>query len=86
MNNNLNKFFKKPYSYDEIDHDLHASAMIQVVYFQFTSLSTVGFGDYHPQSDFERFICTFILLVGVLMFSFIMGYYIKIMDKVKEMS
>ena len=44
-----------------------------VVYFAFTTLSTVGFGDYHPKGEIERIITTFILLCGVACFSYIMG-------------
>ena len=46
------------------------------MYFAFTSLSTVGFGDYHPRSDEERVLCAFILLFGVAIFSYIMGNFI----------
>lgn len=47
--------------------------IIAVTYFAFTSLSTVGFGDFHPRSDAERLFCAFILLFGVAIFSLIMG-------------
>ena len=46
--------------------------IIAVVYFQFTSLSTVGLGDYHPRSDAERILGTIIILLGVLVTSFVM--------------
>ena len=39
----------------------------------FTSLSTVGFGDYHPRSDLERLLCSAILIFGVSIFSYVMG-------------
>lgn len=44
-----------------------------VVYFMFTTLSTVGFGDFNPKSEIERAIMTFILLIGVATFSYIMS-------------
>ena len=47
------------------------------MYYAFTSLSTVGFGDYHPRSDEERVLCAFILLFGVAIFSYIMGNFIE---------
>lgn len=50
-----------------------------VVYFMFTTLSTVGFGDYNPKSEVERVIMTFILLIGVACFSWIMGQFIQIL-------
>lgn len=57
------------------------SNALKVVYFSFTSLSTVGFGDFHPRSDTERLICAMILLIGVAVFSYIMGVFIEILDE-----
>jgi hypothetical protein len=42
-------------------------------------LSTVGFGDYHPENEIECMICAFILLFGVAIFSYFMGNCIKIL-------
>ena len=42
-------------------------------YFAFTTLSTVGLGDYYPVSDTERLAGSFFLLMGVAMFSYMMG-------------
>jgi len=50
-----------------------------VTYYAFTTLSTVGFGDFHPRSDAERAICAVILLAGVAIFSYIMGNFIEIL-------
>ena len=50
-----------------------------VVYFMFTTLSTVGFGDFNPKSEVERVIMTFILLIGVACFSWIMSQFIDIL-------
>ena len=50
-----------------------------VVYFMFTTLSTVGFGDFNPKSEIERAIMTFILLIGVATFSYIMSQFISIL-------
>ena len=55
--------------------------LITVTYFAFTSLSTVGFGDYHPRSDLERASCAFILLFGVAIFSIIMGSFTEILEE-----
>ena len=52
-------------------------------YFAFTTLSTVGFGDYYPYSDLERAIWTVILLGGVSMFSYIMGMFLEMLDNYK---
>ena len=53
--------------------------LVIVVYFAFTTLSTVGFGDFNPKSEIERIVTTFILLVGVACFSYIMGQFIDIL-------
>jgi hypothetical protein len=46
-----------------------------VTYFAFTSLSTVGFGDLNPRSNYERLFMTMVLLFGVAIFSFIMDIF-----------
>lgn len=61
------KFFKL----DTFKDNYHVS--VTVMYYAFTSMSTVGFGDYHPRSDYERVLVAFILLFGVTIFSYIMG-------------
>jgi len=43
------------------------------VYFAFTSLSTVGFGDFHPRSDVERLVGAAMLTFGVAIFSMVMS-------------
>ena len=61
-----------------------AENTIIVTYFAFTSLSTVGFGDYNPRSNIERIVCAFILLFGVAIFSYIMGNFITIIDQYQK--
>lgn len=58
-------------------------AMIVLCYFSFTSLTTVGFGDYNPRSDWERLFIAFGLLMGVAIFSVIMGIFMGIIDQYK---
>ena len=50
-----------------------------LIYYAFTSLSTVGFGDLAPRSDSERLFVAFMLLFGVAIFSYIMGVFIEIL-------
>ena len=52
----------------------------------FTTLSTVGFGDFNPKSEIERIMMTFILLVGVACFSYIMGQFISILLEVQTIT
>lgn len=51
----------------------HLDITLILTYFSFTSLSTVGFGDFYPHSDLERVLGAFILVFGVSLFSIIMG-------------
>ena len=46
-------------------------------------MSTVGFGDFTPQSDFERVGIISILIFGVALFSKMMSMFISIIDQVK---
>ena len=46
----------------------NAEQVIATSYFAFTTLATVGFGDLHARSDYERMFMAFIFLFGVLIF------------------
>jgi len=50
----------------------HWDKMILMTYFSFTTLSTVGLGDFHPRSNEERALGSIILLGGVLSTSIFM--------------
>lgn len=65
-------------AYNMEDRDSINSLSI-VVYFMLTTLTTVGFGDYNPKSEMERIIMTFILLIGVACFSWIMSQFMDIL-------
>lgn len=53
---------------------------ITFMYFSFTTLTTVGFGDLSPQTEYERLFGAFLLLFGVAIFSYCMGIFIEILD------
>ena len=57
--------------------------VIKLMYFSFTTLSTVGFGDFNPKSDYERLLCAFIMLFGVAIFSHILSEFTAIIDTLK---
>ena len=59
--------------------------MIKGQYYAFTSLSTVGFGDFHPKNNIERIVCSMVLLFGVMIFSYIIGVFNQMMDNFKAM-
>ena len=67
-----------------IYHHKKMHQMIIPMYYAFTSLSTVGFGDFHPKSNAERIFCTIILLFGVMIFSYIMGVFIEMIESAKQ--
>jgi len=69
---NMDKF----YTYFNLDQKTAPQLCVIVTYFVFTTLSTVGFGDFFPKSNFERIFWSIILLSGVSMFSYIMGNFI----------
>ena len=49
-------------------------------YFALTTLSTIGFGDYHPINSPERILMVFIFLIGVSIFSYLLGVFIEIIN------
>jgi len=55
--------------------------VVVILYFSFTSLSTVGLGDLHAISDIERISQSFVLLLGVATFSYIMNNFLIILNK-----
>jgi len=70
--------YQDNFMYESPDHP--TDIIVSTMYFAFTSLSTVGFGDYHPVNDIERVFGAFILLFGVAIFSIIMGNFIEILN------
>ena len=68
------------FSYYKINKKSDIENFIIMLYYSFTTLSTIGFGDYHPVSDEERIIVVCGLLFGVMIFSFSMGVFIQILQ------
>jgi len=59
--------------------------LLAVYYFSWTTLSTVGFGDFYPYSNIERVVMSITFLVGVSVFSFIIGELLEAFDKTKSL-
>ena len=57
--------------------------VLGVFYFAFTTLTTVGFGDLHPYSTIERSVNAFVLFLGVMIFSYIIGNFLNVIDDLK---
>ena len=51
------------------------------LYYAFTTRSTAGLGDFYPVSDIERLVGAFLLLIGVAIFSYIMGELLTMLVK-----
>ena len=60
--------------------DTEGTVFIKLIYFAMTSLTTVGFGDFHPRSDVERLYTAFGLLLGVAVFSLFIGNLLEMFD------
>lgn len=57
----------------KMDLDNGLLLTIKAMYFALTSLSTIGFGDFYPITDFERLLTSFVLLIGVMLFSYVLS-------------
>ena len=58
-----------------------SEVVIISLYYTLTSLSTIGFGDFVPQNSIERVVCSFILLFGVAIFSYIMNCLLELVNQ-----
>jgi voltage-gated potassium channel Kch len=54
--------------------------MVKNLYFALNTLSTVGYGDFAPTNESERYISLIIMLGGVAFFSYIMSNFIEIIS------
>jgi potassium voltage-gated channel Eag-related subfamily H protein 8 len=52
-------------------------SVIVLMYYSFTTLTTVGFGDFAPQSDAERIFISIGLVLGVSIFSYILSDFLE---------
>jgi hypothetical protein len=68
--------FKSTY-FTDVNEDSYR-ILVKMWYFGITTLSTIGYGDFHPVSMAERIIILPVLLFGVAIFSIIMSEYIEI--------
>ena len=77
--------FRDKYNMEE-PYRSQMQQIIIITYFSFTSLSTVGLGDYSPRSDYERLLCSIILLFGVAIFSYIMTIFLDILIDYRKLN
>jgi hypothetical protein len=55
---------------------------VAITYYAITTLSTVGFGDFHPVGDHDRVLMVIIFLVGNFLFSVILDTLCKLMREI----
>ena len=57
---------QEAYFLTELEGLPNYDSMVLLTYYAFTTLSTVGLGDFHPQNSIERLVCSGIMLFGVM--------------------
>ena len=55
--------------------------ILRSFYFALTTLSTVGFGDFSPKSDYERILGALMILFGVALFSIIISEFLDMVSR-----
>ncbi|EAR82348.1 cation channel family protein (macronuclear) [Tetrahymena thermophila SB210] len=54
-------------------------------YFVMTTITTVGYGDYTPQSNNEKIVGIIIMILGIAFFSYIMGNFTDVLTSQKKL-
>ena len=57
-----------------------------MIYYTFTTLSTIGFGDYHPCAEEEMILACCVFLSGVSVVSYLMGIFSEILKKFQKLN
>jgi hypothetical protein len=58
--------------------------LVITCYFALTTLTTVGYGDYVAQNNAERIFAIFIMLLGVAVFSYVMGSFTDLISNYEK--
>jgi hypothetical protein len=58
--------------------------MVKMWYYGITTLSTIGYGDFSPKSSPEKLVISFVMMIGVAIFSYIMGNFMEILMNYKK--
>ena len=70
----------------DLDKRQSAEVLLIMLYWAFTTLSTIGLGDYYPVSNYERSVMCVGFVLGVAMFSVIMKMFIRILNKMLKLN
>ena len=57
---------------------------ITLLYYSFTTLSQVGFGDFYPVNNDERILCAIYMFLGVTIYSFIGNNFAKMIENLRN--
>jgi len=68
---------------DDLVMDRPWQKMVALIYFIFTTISTVGLGDFHPKSEIEHVLCSALLLAGLGVTSYMLENLKTIITKKK---
>lgn len=74
------------YDIYELSQSTSLQNLIKGMYFGFTTLSTVGFGDFNPKSDTERVVMIVIFVGGVAIFSIVMSAFLESLQKYSDVT
>ena len=72
-------------SYGFNSEEFDATIEITLSYFLFTTLSTVGLGDYHPTTSAERVMGSVIFLFGVLTTSYVNENLLRMIKQIRQL-
>ena len=59
---------------------------LQSMYYGMTTLTTVGFGDFYPITDFERSIGVIFLFGGVIIMSYTQGVFLEGIESIQALN
>ena len=76
--------FNSNYQLIKNDDTDNFSIIIKIMYYSFTTLSTVGFGDLHPINNRERLACAFLMFFGASIFSQVLSMFLEIIIAFKK--
>mmetsp|Transcript_29534 Transcript_29534/g.44952 ORF Transcript_29534/g.44952 Transcript_29534/m.44952 type:complete len:174 (+) Transcript_29534:1407-1928(+) len=68
----------------DFDSKPNSANMIALTYFVFTTFSTVGLGDFHPKDSFERMFCSFLMLFGVMITSYLVESFSEMVAELRN--
>jgi hypothetical protein len=69
-----------------LDESSPFETVLILAYYMFTTLSTVGLGDFHPKSSIERMVITVIMLVGVMLTSLIIQNMVTMAERISDLN